>query len=87
MYMKTSLTTALLFATAISTHAASLHNKDSRSYDIHVKGTSIVRTSIASGTVKNNICSSFCTITVDGVGKIDATGSERVVIKDGRLSK
>jgi len=43
-------------------------------------------TSISSGTTKNNICSSPCTIIVDA-GEIEASGSDRVVIKNGSLSK
>ncbi len=71
---------------ATSAHAVSLQNKDSKSYDIRVKGSSTMSTSIQSSTVKNNICSS-CTIEVSGVGSIDASGSDRVVIKGGKLSK
>ena len=76
----------LLLASSLS-HAVSLQNKDSKSYDIKVKGNSTMSTSINSGTIKNNICSSSCTIEVDGVGSIDASGSDKVVIKDGKISK
>jgi hypothetical protein len=70
------------------TQAVSLQNKDSKSYDIKVKGSSsTMSTSIGSGTTKGSICSSSCTIKVDGVGEIDASGSDRVVIKNGKLSK
>ncbi len=68
--------------------AVSLQNKDSKSYSIKVKGSSsTMSTSINSGTTKGSICSSSCTIIVDGVGEIDASGSDRVVIKNGKLSK
>jgi hypothetical protein len=68
--------------------AVSLQNKDSKSYNIKVKGSSsTMSTSINSGTTKGSICSSSCTIIVDGVGEIDASGSDRVVIKNGKLSK
>lgn len=78
--------TAVLF---VSTHASavSLQNKDNKSYNIRVTGSSTMSTSINGGVVKNNICSSQCTIEVDGVGSIDASGSDRVVIEDGRLSR
>lgn len=77
----------LLLASALS-HAVSLQNKDSKSYDIKVKGSSsTMSSSINSGTVKNNICSSSCKIIVDSVGEIEASGSDRVVIKDGNISK
>ncbi len=68
--------------------AVSLQNKDSKSYNIKVKGSSsTMSTSINSGTTKGSICSSSCTIIVDGVGEIDASGSDRVIIKNGKLSK
>ena len=76
-----------LFASTSAAFAVSLQNKDSKSYDIRVKGSSsTMTTSISGGTVKGSICSS-CKITVDGVGTIDASGSDRVVIKNGKLSK
>ena len=77
----------LLFASSFSM-AVSLQNKDSKSYDIKVKGSSsTMSTSIGSGTTKGSICSSSCKIIVDGVGEIEASGSDRVVIKNGSLSK
>ena len=67
--------------------AVSLQNKDSRSYDIRVTGSSTMSTSIGGGVVKNGICRSACTIEVEGVGSIDASGSDRVIIRGGSLSK
>lgn len=84
-----TIRTALLCAALLiptSAHAVSLQNKDSSSYDIRVKSSSSTMTSsINGGVVKNNICSS-CTIEVEGVGSVDASGSDKVVIEDGRLS-
>lgn len=77
---------ALLMVSSMA-QAVSLQNKDNKSYDIKVKGSSTMTTTINSGTTKSSICSSSCTIEVDGVGSIDASGSDRVVIKDGKLSK
>jgi|GEM_PF-4820406 len=77
---------ALLLVSSMS-QAVSLQNKDNKSYDIKVKGSSTMSTSINGGTTKSSICSSSCTIEVDGVGSIEASGSDRVVIKDGKLSK
>lgn len=77
---------AMLMVSSLS-QAVSLQNKDNKSYDIKVKGSSTMTTSISSGTTKSSICSSSCTIEVDGVGSIDASGSDKVVIKDGKLSK
>ena len=78
----------LLSALTIATgaHAVSLQNKDSVKYDIKVRSSSsTMSASIDGGVVKNNICSS-CTIEVDGVGSVDASGSDKVVIDGGKLS-
>ena len=78
------LATALVMTT--SAHAVSLQNKDSVKYDIKVRSSSsTMSASIDGGVVKNNICSS-CTIEVEGVGSIDASGSDKVVIRGGKLS-
>lgn len=86
--MKKTILTAAAFALfALPASAVSLQNKDSKAYDIKIKGSSSTSsTSIQAGTVKGSVCSS-CKIIVNGVGEIDASGSDRVVIKNGRLSK
>ena len=75
-----------ILAISLAAHAVSLQNKDSEKYDIRVIGSSTMSTTINGGVVKNNVCSSSCTIEVKGVGSIDASGSDRVVIEDGGLS-
>ncbi len=73
---------------ALPASAGSLINKDSSSYDIVVKKSGgTVRTSIGSRTTKSGICSSSCTIEVDGVGEIEIGSSDDAVIKNGRLEK
>ena len=70
-----------------SAFAVSLENKDGKSYDISVKSSSSTsKSSIGSNTVKGGICSS-CTINVSGVGSISASGSDRIIIKGGKLIK
>ena len=82
-----SIALIALMASSAAAFAVSLQNKDSKSYNIRVKGSSsTMSTSISGGTVKGSICSS-CKITVDGVGSIDASGSDKVIIKNGKLSK
>lgn len=82
-----TLVFASLLVFSTGAYAVSLQNKDSKKYDIRVKGSSgTMSTSISGGTIKNNICSS-CKIEVKGVGSIDASGSDKVVIKGGSLSK
>lgn len=82
-----ALAAALLILSTGPALAVSLQNKDSRSYDIRVTGASTMSTSIGSGVVKNGICRSACTIEVKGVGTIQASGSDRVVIRNGKLEK
>ena len=86
--MKTAISLAsisLFWAT--SAMAVTLENKDSSSYDIKVKSSSTMTSSISGGTVKQGICSSSCKIEVKGVGDIEASGSDWILIKDGKLKK
>lgn len=81
------LTSCLILAMTSTASAVSLQNKDSKSYDIAVKGSSsTMKSTIQSGTTKGSICTS-CTIKVEGVGEVTASGSDRVVIKNGKLNK
>ncbi len=85
--LKKIITIISLTLISSSLLAVSLQNKDSKSYSIKIKSSSSTMTgSISGGTVKGSVCSK-CKITVDGVGSIDASGSDRVVIKGGSLSK
>ena len=66
--------------------AVDLKNEDSRSYNIKVKeGPATTSSSIDGNTTRLTICSD-CSIQVEGVGSIEASGDEVVVIKDGKLS-
>ncbi len=85
--LKFPLIVAAALCLSFSASAVTLQNKDSSSYDIKVRGSSsTMSTSISGGTVKNNICNS-CKIEVKGVGEVEASGSDKVVIKDGKLTK
>ena len=88
--MKLILATTIAL-TATSTLAGSLINKDSTSYDIAIScGGGTNKTSISGGTTKSGILSSSassCTVEVDGVGEIEVSGSDDVVIKNGKLEK
>ncbi len=81
------LTSALV---ATSATAGSLINKDSTSYDIAVScGGGTNRTSISGGTTKSGILrssASKCEVEVEGVGSIEVSGSDDVVIRNGKLS-
>ncbi len=90
--MKVILTTTLaLLMTTTTGMAGSVINKDSTSYDIAVNcGGGTSRTSISGGTTKSgylNSSASKCEVEVKGVGEIEVSGSDDVVIKDGSLEK
>lgn len=66
--------------------AVDLKNEDSKSYEIKIHdGPTVTSSSIDGGTTRAGICSE-CTIEVVGVGTIEASGDQVVVIKDGELS-
>jgi hypothetical protein len=78
---------ALGMLVATPLFAVDLSNEDSVTYNIQVEESSTVtNASISPNTTVNGICSS-CTIHVEGVGRIAASGSDRVVIRGGQISK
>ena len=77
--------TALVLFLAATVSAGDLRNEDSRRYEVKVYESSTTRnTSIEPNTTMLSICSS-CEIEVVGIGRIKLSGSERAVIKNGRL--
>ena len=89
--MKKTKQATKLFAAALllttSVFAGDLRNEDGKRYEVKVHESSTTRnTSIESSTTMMNICSD-CEIEVVGVGKIRIKGSERAVIKNGKLTK
>lgn len=87
--MKPILVLAVALA-ASSAAAGSLINKDSTSYDVAIDcGAGTTKTSISGGTTKSGALrssASKCEVTVEGVGEIEVSGSDDVVIEDGELS-
>jgi len=76
---------AVLIATGVG--AVDLKNEDSSSYDLKIHdGPTTTSSSIEGNTTKVSICSD-CKIEVVGVGTIEASGDDVVVIKNGELSK
>jgi hypothetical protein len=72
---------------AVSVAAGDLRNEDGRRYEVKVHESSTTRnTSIEANTTMMSICGS-CEIEVVGLGRIKISGSERAVIKNGKLSK
>jgi hypothetical protein len=80
------LVAVLLFLGA-NVLAVDLRNEDGTKYEVKIHdGPSTLNTSIDGNSSQFSVCSS-CVIEVVGVGSIRASGSERVVIKDGKLRK
>ncbi len=78
---------ALGIFASTSLFAVDLSNEDFVTYNIQVEeGSTVTNASISPNTTVNGICSS-CTIHVEGVGRISASGGERVVIRGGAVSK
>ena len=72
---------------AFNTYGVDLKNSDGTRYEVKISsGATATNTSIEGNTTQSNICSA-CEIEVVGVGKITASGSETIIIKDGKLSK
>lgn len=84
--LTTKLTIVLLLS-AMSVFAADLRNEDGTRYEIKVHESSTTRnTWIDGNSTALSICSS-CEIEVVGIGRIKISGSERAVIKNGKLTK
>jgi hypothetical protein len=72
---------------AFSAYGVDLKNADGSRYEVKISsGAMTTNTSIDGNTTQSNVCSD-CEIEVVGVGKIKASGSETILIKDGKLSR
>ena len=79
------LTILILFAASV--FGGDLRNEDGRRYEVKIYGSSTTtNTYIDANTTALSICSD-CEIEVVGVGRIRIKGSERAVIKNGKLFK
>lgn len=78
---------AVLLVLTINAIAGDLRNEDGKRYEVKVYEGSITRnTWIDANSTAASICSN-CEIEVVGVGKVKISGSERAIIKNGKLSK
>ncbi len=68
--------------------AVSLHNNDSKSYNLYIDhGSSATNTSISSNTT-TSICSKSCKIKIKDTNSIiEAKDGDKIEIKNGKLSK
>lgn len=70
-----------------SVAAGELRNEDGKRYEVKVhEGSTTRNTWIDGNSTTLSICGS-CEIEVVGVGKVKISGSERAVIKNGKLAK
>lgn len=65
--------------------AVDLKNEDSRTYEIKIHdGPSVTNSSISGNTLRTSICSD-CKVEVVGIGTVEASGDQVVIIRDGNL--
>jgi hypothetical protein len=77
-----------IIVTPNSAFGVDLINKDNGGYEVKVSlQNGSTRTFIDPLSVKRDICSGQCEIQVKGVGTINASNSDKVVIRNGNLSK
>jgi hypothetical protein len=82
------LFSSLALALAGTAHAGNLVNKDAKSYDIEVKKSGgTMKTSIASNTTKQGLCSDSCKIVVKGVGEIGLEKGQNAEIRNGKITR
>lgn len=78
-------------AMASSAVATDLVNKDGADYVVTVStGANAVKVALGGKSVKLDVCPSRaarCIVSVAGLGEIEVTGADDVVIRNGRLSK
>lgn len=85
------LAALLAITVAASAAATDLVNKDGVAYSATIiSGEVKVRLAISAKSAKLGVCASTalkCIVSIDGVGEIEVTGADDVVIRGGRLSK
>lgn len=79
--------TVILLMGTIAAFPADLKNEDGKRYEVKVHDGGTTRNTWIDGTSTIlSICSS-CEVEVVGVGKMRVSGSDKLVIKNGKLSK
>lgn len=75
----------IVLSTSTSTLAVELTNKDSQSYKVKItEGSRTTEISIEPG-AKQKVCNSACQIDVDGIGSINAIGTEVLTLENGAI--
>lgn len=85
--MKTILAAAVLMLGTVAAMPADLKNEDGKRYEVKVHDGGTTRnTWIDGNSTVLSICSG-CEIEVVGIGKMRVSGSDKLIIKNGKLSK
>lgn len=85
--MKTIVAAAVLMLGTVAAMPADLKNEDGKRYEVKVHDGGTTRnTWIDGNSTVLSICSS-CEIEVVGIGKMRVSGSDKLIIKNGKLSK
>ncbi|HMS10721.1 MAG TPA: hypothetical protein PKE66_14640 [Pyrinomonadaceae bacterium] len=85
--MKTIVAAAILMLGTVVAMPADLKNEDGKRYEVKVHDGGTTRnTWIDGNSTVLSICSS-CEIEVVGVGKMRVSSSDKLIIKNGKLSK
>lgn len=85
--MKTILAAVVLMLGTVAAMPADLKNEDGKRYEVKVHDGGTTRnTWIDGNSTVLSICSS-CEIEVVGIGKMRVSGSDKLIIKNGKLSK
>lgn len=85
--MKTIVAAAILMLGTVAAMPADLKNEDGKRYEVKVHDGGTTRnTWIDGNSTVLSICSS-CEIEVVGVGKMRVSSSDKLIIKNGKLSK
>ncbi len=75
----------IVLLSSSSALAVDLTNKDSQPYQVKVtEGSNTKEISLEPGATEK-VCSSTCQIDIDGIGSINASGTETLTIKNGAI--
>ncbi|HAA28199.1 MAG TPA: hypothetical protein DCE56_11645 [Cyanobacteria bacterium UBA8553] len=80
------MTLGIILLSAASALAVDLENKDGQTYQVKITENGTTReVSIETGAKLSNICSN-CQIDINGIGSINAQGTDVVTIENGKLT-
>ncbi len=73
--------------TSAAAFAGGIENKDSKTYKVDIiDGASTTETTIDGNTTNSSVCSD-CKVKIHGVGTFKLSGSQTIVIQDGKGTK